>query len=133
MSDKQSRAEPTVAPAAPGKQKSFHDLIREYVIPYNTLLAVAGFLSVLFGYISAVALTTFAVVLFIGILQLIALELVAKKQIVEWSGKNTGIVSAVASALWPDAQSTMLKTSPFWALVVVAIAVIFYTVRTVLG
>jgi cation transport ATPase len=54
----------SVAPqGTQSKRKTFPDMVREYVVPYNSLLAVATFVCLMFGYLSPFALTTFAVML----------------------------------------------------------------------
>jgi hypothetical protein len=124
---------PPSPPAGPPKRKTFMELVREHVIPYNSIITVTGFFSVIVGFVSAVALTALGVVLITVILQLIALNVVAREQLVEWAKGSTGLVAILASSFWPNENSSIFRAPPFWGLVFVAVAVVFNAVRIAMG
>lgn len=129
MSDMNNSLVPPPASTV-SNRKSFPDLVREYIIPYNSMLAVASFLCVVFSYLSPVALTTFAVVLVTCVLQVIVLDLVARDQLATWSHAHAGVVADITASFWRPGNTPVFKTSPFWALLVTTVAVVFFTLRT---
>jgi len=133
MSDMNNSLVPPPTPASANtvsNRKSFPDLVREYIIPYNSLLAVASFLCVVFSYLSPVALTIFAVVLVTGVLQVIVLDMVARDQLAAWSHSHAGVVADITAAFWRPGSTSIFRTSPFWALLLTAVAVVFFTLRS---
>lgn len=131
MSDMSNNVVPPIAkpPGIPSR-KSFPDMVREYVVPYNSLLAVATFLCLVFSYLSPFLLTTFAVVLVTCVLQVIALDILAKDQLAAWAQAHSGLVADITASFWQGRNSSIFRTSPFWALVLMTVAVVFFTIRT---
>ena len=124
------------APAPePLSQASFGSLIREHLLPYNTLFALSGVVAFILGLVSPLLVIGFGTALLsLGLLIAIG-NAFRKDAIVAWASQDTDRhrgARAFARYIWPHRQSLLRKSGLFWVIVGMGIAVTLYGATGVL-
>lgn len=116
------------APESP-RQISFGALVREHILPYNTLFAISGVLAFLLGLISSALVIAFGAVLLSLAVVLVAVNHAGKEAMVRWAndGRSPGRADKrFVRLIWPAAASSLRTSGVFWVIVVVGVAVTLY-------
>jgi len=110
------------------RQLSFGALVREYILPYNTLFAISGVLAFILGLISPALVIGFGALL-LSVNGLMILANIRKDRLVGWASREQGydrIDKRLIRLVWPSRESTLRNSGLFWVFFVTGVAVTVY-------
>jgi adenylate cyclase len=112
-------------PETPG-QLSFGSLVREYILPYNTLFAISGVVAFVLGLVSPALVLVFGALL-LSANALLLLANLRREKLVAWATEGEdGGGKRVIRFVWPSRDSRLRTSGIFWVFLVTGAAVTLY-------
>jgi TolB-like protein len=104
-------------------------LVRDYIVPYNTLFAISGAIAFVLGLASPLLVLCFGVSLLAIAGMIVICDVTLRHRIEPWARNGTGLLRRVARLLWPSCDGALWSAGLFWVVLITGVAVTLYGVR----
>ena len=110
---------------------SFSAVVREYILPYNTLFAMSGVIAFMLGLVSPLLVIAFGAALLLASIAIVLADRFFRNSLIAWRDEGQDskkLIRSLLRLLWPTAGSSLRTSGVFWVIVVIGGAVTIYGV-----
>ncbi len=104
-------------------------LVRDYIVPYNTLFAISGAIAFVLGLASPLLVLCFGVSLLAIAGMIVLCDAFLRHRIEPWARTGPGLARRLARLLWPSSNGVLWSAGLFWVILITGVAVTLYGVR----
>lgn len=108
------------------RHTTLSEMVREKLLPFNTIASISGLVGYLLGLIAPKAILGFAAVLAFLLLVLCSLDVFARVRLVKWSRRRRHGIAILVGLLWHDEQRAAYRTAPFIAAALACVGLLIY-------
>ena len=107
-------------------------LVREHILPYNTLFALSGFVAVVLGIISPYLVVGLGIALIASCCVLFGLDVTMRQRMAAWAhSEDITRARRIGKLLWHSPDSSLRSAGLVWAALIVGAAVAIFGIKGV--